>query len=66
MFADYAVRVSDSAGGHVNSVRCTALIPAYTSNETSMEGCFYVSELMEAFSDAAAPSTIYIPPLSLK
>lgn len=52
VFADYAVRVSDSAGGHVNSVRCTALIPAYTSNETSMEGCFYVSELMEAFSDA--------------
>lgn len=52
VFADYAVRVSDSAGGHVNSVRCTALIPSYTKNENSMDGCPYVSMLESAFTEA--------------
>ncbi len=34
VYADYAVRVSDRAGSHVNSVQCTALLPSYMSNET--------------------------------
>ncbi len=52
VFADYAVRVSDSAGGHVNSVRCTALIPSYISNETSWLGYLGLSQVIEAFSQA--------------
>ncbi|MGN1341356.1 MAG: transglutaminase domain-containing protein [Oscillospiraceae bacterium] len=34
VYADYAVRVSEQAGSHVNSVHCTALLPSYMSNET--------------------------------
>lgn len=33
VYSDYAVRVSEQAGSHINSVQCTALIPSYTSNE---------------------------------
>lgn len=70
VFADYAVRVSESAGGHVNSVRCTALVPAYTSNETSLEGAEYVSLLDRTFEDAGCtPNDIYasvIPEMTTK
>lgn len=52
VFADYAVRVSENAGGHINSVQCTALIPAYTSNETSIEGRMHITKLMNSFSEA--------------
>lgn len=35
IYGDYAVRVSESAGGVINSVDCAALVPSYTSNENS-------------------------------
>lgn len=33
VYADFAVRVKPSAGGRIDSVDCTAILPSYTSNE---------------------------------
>lgn len=52
VFADYAVRVSDSAGGHVNSVQCTAIVPQFTNNESDSNGLMYISKTAYAFLDA--------------
>lgn len=60
VYADYAVRVSEQAGSHINSVECTALLPSYMNNEThegDPEGFAVVEQL---FAKAmVTPNDIY-------
>lgn len=60
VYADYAVRVSETAGSHVNSVHCTALLPSYMSNETytgDPEGFAAVEKAFE--NSLCTPNDIY-------
>lgn len=60
VYADYAVRVSEQAGSHVNSVHCTALLPSYMSNETYVgdpEGFAAVEKVFE--NSLCSPNDIY-------
>lgn len=60
VYSDYAVRVRDEAGGTVNSVQCTALVPVYTSNERYDGTPEAVAELDSAFESVMClPDDIY-------
>ncbi len=60
VYGDYAVRVSEIAGSHINSVDCVALIPSYTSNELysgDADGLAEVERLFEL--NSCTPNDIY-------
>lgn len=60
VYADYVVRVSEQAGSHVNSVRCTALLPSYMSNETYTGDPNGFWEVEKSFDDSlCTPNDIY-------
>lgn len=60
VYSDYAVRVSESAGSHINSVQCTALLPSYMSNESYSGDPAAFAGVEAAFADAmCAPNDIY-------
>lgn len=60
VFADYAVRVSEEAGGRVNSVQCTALLPSYTNNELIHGDAAALSDVEQHFADSGCtPNDIY-------
>ncbi len=60
VYGDYAVRVSENAGNHVNSVECVALIPSYTSNELYDGDADGLAEIEKLFGSArCTPNDIY-------
>ncbi len=60
VYADYAVRVSENAGSHINSVQCTALLPSYMSNETHNGDTDGFRTVEKAFRSAGCtPNDIY-------
>lgn len=60
VYADYAVRVSESAGSHINSVECVAMIPSYTSNELYSGDAEGLAQVERTFDRAfCEPNDIY-------
>lgn len=60
VFGDYAVRVSESAGSHVNSVECYAMIPSYTSNEKNAGDAEGLARIENQFdSSRCTPNDLY-------
>lgn len=60
VYADYAVRVSESAGSHINSVECVAMIPSYTSNELYSGDAEGLAQVERTFERAfCEPNDIY-------
>lgn len=60
VYGDFAVRVSEEAGSHINTVECTALLPSYMNNETHPGGVEGLAAVENMFLNAwITPDDIY-------
>lgn len=59
VYGDYVVRVNQSFD-NVNTVQCTALVPAYTSTDSSGDGMQYLNPVLMCFAEwAVTPNSIF-------